>query len=32
VHPDDLRDYKRASEEAGGGLPDWIRRLFGGRY
>ncbi len=31
VHPDDLRDYKRASEE-GGGLPDWIRRLFGRRY
>ena len=32
VHPDDLRDYKRASGEVGGGLPDWIRRLFGGRY
>ncbi len=31
VHPDDLRDYKRATEE-GGGLPDWIRRLFGRRY
>jgi hypothetical protein len=32
VHPDDLRDYKRATEEGGGGLPDWIRRLFGDRY
>jgi hypothetical protein len=30
VHPDDLRDYKRATEEVGGGLPDWIRRLLGG--
>jgi hypothetical protein len=31
VHPDDLEDYKRATEEAGlgGGLPDWVRRLFG---
>jgi hypothetical protein len=29
VHPDDLRDYKRASEEVRGALPDWIRRLFG---
>jgi hypothetical protein len=29
VHPDDLRDYKRATAEAGGGLPDWIRRFFG---
>jgi hypothetical protein len=30
VHPEDLRDYKRATEEGGiGGLPDWIRRLFG---
>jgi hypothetical protein len=32
MHPDDLRDYKRASGEVGGGLPDWIRRLFGRRY
>ena len=32
VHPDDLRDYKKATEEGRGGLPDWIRRLFGGRY
>ena len=32
VHPDDLRDYKKATEEVGGGLPDWIRRLFGRRY
>ena len=29
VHPDDLRDYKKATEEGRGGLPDWIRRLFG---
>ena len=28
VHPDDLIDYKRASE--GGGLPGWLRRFFGG--
>lgn len=28
VHPDDLTDYKRATE--GGGLPRWIRRFFGG--
>lgn len=28
VHPDDLVDYKRASE--GGGLPGWMRRFFGG--
>ncbi|MBA3389321.1 MAG: hypothetical protein H0U02_08175 [Rubrobacter sp.] len=29
VHPDDLEDYKRATE-AGGSLPGWVRRLFGG--
>ena len=29
VHPDDLIDYKRASE-GGGSLPGWMRRLFGG--
>jgi hypothetical protein len=30
VHPEDLRDYKRATERGEvGGLPDWIRRLFG---
>ena len=28
VHPDDLIDYKRASE--GGGMPGWFRRFFGG--
>ncbi len=28
VHPDDLRDYKRATGETRG-LPAWIRRLFG---
>ncbi len=31
VHPDDLKDYKRATEEGGVGLPGWIRNLFGGR-
>jgi hypothetical protein len=31
VHPDDLKDYKRATEEGGAGLPGWIRRLLGGR-
>jgi hypothetical protein len=29
VHPDDLLDYKRATE-GGGGLPGWMRRFFGG--
>jgi hypothetical protein len=31
VHPEDLRDYKKATEVGGlgGGMPDWIRRLFG---
>jgi hypothetical protein len=28
VHPDDLIDYKRATE--GGRLPGWMRRFFGG--
>ena len=28
VHPDDLADYKRATDE-GAGLPDWLRRFFG---
>jgi hypothetical protein len=32
VHPDDLRDYKRATRGVPGGLPDWIRRLFGERW
>jgi hypothetical protein len=31
VHPDDLEDYKRATEEGGVGLSEWIRRLFGER-
>lgn len=30
IHPDDLEDYKRAMESGMSGLPDWIRRLFGG--
>lgn len=29
VHPDDLEDYKRATGEGFGGLPDWLRKLFG---
>ena len=30
MHPEDLKDYKRATEQGGpAGLPDWIRRLFG---
>ena len=32
VHPNDLDDYKKATEEGAAGLPDWIRRFFGGRY
>ena len=31
VHPEDLEDYKKATEE-GGGLPGWLRRFFGQRY
>ena len=27
VHPDDLSDYKKATQE--GGLPGWMRRFFG---
>jgi hypothetical protein len=30
VHPDDLADYKRATEAGVGPLPNWFRRLFGG--
>ena len=31
VHPEDLTDYKRTTERRGdAGLPQWIRRLFGG--
>ena len=31
VHPDDLVDYKRATQEWGsGGAPGWFRRFFGG--
>jgi len=30
VHPDDLIDYKRATEEGYGRLPNWFRRFFGG--
>jgi len=30
VHPDDLVDYKRATAEGYGGLPNWFRRFFGG--
>ena len=28
VHPDDLADYKRATDEHTS-LPDWLRRFFG---
>lgn len=31
VHPDDLADYKRATEGGEDTLPGWIRRLFGPR-
>ena len=30
VHPDDLIDYKRATEAGFGSLPGWFRRFFGG--
>ncbi len=30
VHPDDLTDYKRATGSGPGGLPDWLKRFFGG--
>ena len=30
VHPDDLSDYKRATEGGLGGLPGWMRRFLGG--
>jgi hypothetical protein len=30
VHPEDLKDYKKATEEGfSGALPGWIRRFFG---
>ncbi len=29
VHPDDLKDYKKATQEGSGGLPGWVRRLLG---
>jgi hypothetical protein len=28
VHPDDLEDYKRATQQTSS-LPSWLRRLFG---
>ena len=28
VHPDDLADYKRATQQSKA-LPDWLRRFFG---
>ena len=30
VHPDDLSDYKKATQEGGGNLPRWMRKFFGG--
>lgn len=32
VHPDDLRDYKTATESGVGSLPAWLRKFFGQRY
>ena len=32
VHPDDLRDYKQATESGFGSLPEWIKKFFGQRY
>lgn len=29
VHPDDLADYKRATEEGTGGVSGWFKRFFG---
>ena len=31
VHPEDLADYKRATQEGHGGLPGWFQRFFGPR-
>ena len=31
VHPDDLADYKHATEQGGPGLPSWLQRFFGSR-
>lgn len=31
VHPDDLRDYKKATESGFEGLPEWIKKFFGQR-
>lgn len=32
VHPEDLKDYKRATESESGSLPGWIRKFFGQHY
>jgi hypothetical protein len=32
VHPDDLSDYKQATEAGSRNLPEWLRRFFGPRY
>lgn len=32
VHDEDLEDYKKATEERGKGLPEWVKRLFGRQY
>ena len=32
VHPDDLRDYKQATEAGSRGLPEWIKKFLGWRY
>lgn len=31
VHPEDLADYKRATEGGYGALPAWLQRFFGSR-
>lgn len=28
VHPEDLSDYKKATQEGGGNLPRWMRKFF----
>lgn len=32
VHPEDLEDYKKASDGRPESVPDWLRKFFGRRY
>ncbi|MBA2441006.1 MAG: hypothetical protein H0V53_01175 [Rubrobacter sp.] len=32
VHPEDLEDYKQATEGRTEGMPEWLKRFFGRRY